>query len=546
MKRGLVLLTLTLAIGLGLSHATETSCENVKAFCIDFNWGEGGPNGFARPGLWADADPNKHVAWYKALGANVIQTFCVSCNGYAWYKGGVVPAQPGLKHDFLTDVVRLGHEEGMTVMGYFCIGANTRWGQAHPNESYGIPAHTHIPFTTDYIDYLCSAVADALTTTGCDGFMVDWFFNGPYNPQHARLKWLACEQQMWTELMEDAFPGKDHITTEQETEFKRRAVERCWTRVRKAAKTANPDCIIWLSCHDLKHPQLVGSRIFKEADWLMNEAGDIATIEATRKMVGPHTKLLTCVVGWGDKHNARELVPAAREANVGVYGFSRPGADSLPLPIATYHASPIDSFTGNDRNIATLARWYKGLPFEAVTTPMPVPSQGQITWHEQERLMFVCLDPATWQGREYDNHTTDFSKPAIAHHTPWHATSEKIAEIKNAMQSNWNPCGTWSQADFKQGSVKLRIDLTGKITEAGQWQVKFTPADPKATLTFSNAVLLQQGQASVPGVLTQSKENPMIWHVNRTAVVTQGTEDIGLTLVLSGEPCAGDIVVRKR
>lgn len=104
----------------------------IQAFCIDFNWGAGGPNGFAKPGLWADADPSEHVAWYKGLGASVIQTFCVSCNGYAWYKGGVVPAQPGLKHDFLTEVVTLGHKEGMKVMGYFCIGANTRWGQVHP------------------------------------------------------------------------------------------------------------------------------------------------------------------------------------------------------------------------------------------------------------------------------------------------------------------------------------------------------------------------------------------------------------------------------
>jgi len=91
------------------SHLVEaTRIKDVKAYCIDFNWGDGGPNGFAKPGLWAAADPAKHVAWYKAMGANVIQTFAVSCNGYAWYKNGKVPAQPGLKHDFLPEMVRLG------------------------------------------------------------------------------------------------------------------------------------------------------------------------------------------------------------------------------------------------------------------------------------------------------------------------------------------------------------------------------------------------------------------------------------------------------
>ncbi len=35
------------------------------------------------------------------------------------------------------------------------------------------------------------------------------------------------------------------------------------------------------------------------------------------------------------------------------------------------------------------------------------PTAAQYTYHEQERIMFVCLDPCTWQGREYDNHSTD-------------------------------------------------------------------------------------------------------------------------------------------
>ena len=98
----------------------------IYSFNLDFNWGEGGPNEFAEPGLWADASPVEHVKWYKDMGVNTIQTFCVSCNGYSWYKNGVVPEQPGLKHDFLPEMVKLGHQEGMKVMGYFCIGSNTK------------------------------------------------------------------------------------------------------------------------------------------------------------------------------------------------------------------------------------------------------------------------------------------------------------------------------------------------------------------------------------------------------------------------------------
>jgi hypothetical protein len=115
----------------------------IKAFCIDFNW-VGGK--FAPPGHWADASPAEHVAWYHGLGANVIQTFAVSCNGYAWYYGGQVPAQPGLEHNFLAEVVELAHRQGMLAMAYFCVGANSKWGADHPDLSYGTPSTLHIPF----------------------------------------------------------------------------------------------------------------------------------------------------------------------------------------------------------------------------------------------------------------------------------------------------------------------------------------------------------------------------------------------------------------
>lgn len=38
------------------------------------------------------------------------------------------------------------------------------------------------------------------------------------------------------------------------------------------------------------------------------------------------------------------------------------------------------------------------------------PTSPQYAWHEQERIMFVCLDPCTWQGREYDNHSTPLER----------------------------------------------------------------------------------------------------------------------------------------
>lgn len=68
----------------------------IQSYCLDFNWGQG--RRFAEPGRRSGADPAGHVAWYKAMGANVIQTFAVSCNGFTRPRTdcGIVPLEPTL------------------------------------------------------------------------------------------------------------------------------------------------------------------------------------------------------------------------------------------------------------------------------------------------------------------------------------------------------------------------------------------------------------------------------------------------------------------
>jgi hypothetical protein len=338
----------------------------IKAFCIDFNWGPGGVNAFTGPGYWASADPSQHVRWYKELGCNVIQTFAVSCNGYAWYKQGIIPEQPGLAHDFLTEMVRLGHENGMKVFGYFCVGANTRWGQEHPDLSYGIPSAPHIPFTKGYLDYLAGSIRDAVQKTRMDGFMIDWVWN-PDGP----IRWLPCEQELYRELMGESFPGKDAVTPARELQFRRKAIDRCWETIRHAAKGTDPNCIIWLSCNQLTHPDIEGSTLLREVDWIMNEAPDTGELEKLKGSFGPHVRLLQCMVGWGDRHNPKKILAAENASSINIYGFAAPRPNSLPLPVSEYLSKPIDSFEGNDRNIAVLARYYNQTRVEELKIQPP-------------------------------------------------------------------------------------------------------------------------------------------------------------------------------
>jgi hypothetical protein len=339
----------------------------IKSYCLDFNWVPTQRRGkpFAQPGQWAGADPAAHVAWYKSVGANVIQTFCVSTNGYAWYKDGFVPEQPGLVHDFLPEVVKLGHAEGMKVFGYFCIASNPRWAELHPGQSYGSPTTYHIPYTDDYLDFLAKSIGDAVKRTGIDGFMIDWVWMP--NRKSTEGKWLDSEKALYQQLMGEPFPGEEALgeKSAKYTEYSRKAIDRCWKTIRKAAKDANPDCVIWLTVNQINHPHVVNSDMYKEADWLMNEAGSLEAIERVKGMVGEHTRLITCMALWNGQ-DAVAAVPEALKAGVGLYGFTAPKGNDGLVPLDKILSRQVFELTGDDRSIAVLARAYHGMSVHAL------------------------------------------------------------------------------------------------------------------------------------------------------------------------------------
>jgi hypothetical protein len=282
--------------------AEKRTSTPVRAFCVDYNWNhetewEGKP--WAKPGLWADVDPVEHVRWHKELGCNAIVTFAVSCNGYSWYKNSIVPEQPGLKHDFLTEAVRLGHKNDMKVFGYFCFAANWRWGKENPDYSYGTPGWYHIPYTRKYLDFLCASIEDAFKKTGMDGMRIDWLWNPDDN------RWLPCEQEMYDELMGEKFPGVEEITKEQTLLFRKRSLNRCWQRMYETVKKLNKNNIVWHSINNLHYPDLVGDSVpmlmLKQADWLTNEAGDLKSLQEVASKVGKQTRLVTCMAKWNNQ-----------------------------------------------------------------------------------------------------------------------------------------------------------------------------------------------------------------------------------------------------
>ena len=256
----------------------------------------------------------------------------------------------------------------MRIMGYFTIGSNPRWGKENPDFSYGCspimqqgkPHNCHIPYTDRYLSYLDSAVRDVISKTDIDGFMLDWLWQ-PLR-ESTNGKWIECEKKLFEQLMGKPFPGEDNLSDSEEVAYSRKAIDRCWETVRKAAKETKPSCILWLSCNNPKHPHVQNSILFKQIDWLMNEAGDLESINAVKSMIGPNTTLVTCLAAW-NKMDAVKLIPDAMKNNIGLYGFIPP---KCYKPVSYFLSMPVDSFRDDERNTAALARAYNNLPMDYV------------------------------------------------------------------------------------------------------------------------------------------------------------------------------------
>ena len=115
----------------------------------------------------------------------------------------------------------------------------------------------------------------------------------------------------------------------------------------------------------MNHPHVVDSDMYREADWLMNESGDMKRIHAVKSMIGKHTRLITCLALW-NRQDATKVVPEALKAGVGLYGFAKPRQpDSGLIPLEGILPRPVGELRGDDRNIAVLARAYHGVSVDA-------------------------------------------------------------------------------------------------------------------------------------------------------------------------------------
>lgn len=329
--------------------------SDIRGFSIDLNWDLFGRP--TSPGLYRHADPQAHVDWYSELGANVIQSFCVSYNGYAYFPSELAPVVPGMAK-FFNKQIQLGHQRSMKVMGYFCLGSNPFYITQRPSDEwynlqgdgfdFGNAHSAHsIPFSDRYLDFFCSVIREALERTEMDGFMIDWF-------RILRAKtWIGAERHLWKQLMGEDFPTCGAPPEKEILEFDRRQFENAWVRIRDTVSETRP-ALIWTN-HPFTRaddPVWTGHRLLKEVDWVLNESPDFGILGWLQNQCGPQTKIIQNICGWSD--HTPDSWKEVDQSRFGLYGFAAANPDTtLPWTKPEVEAArrPIMA----DRYLATLS-----------------------------------------------------------------------------------------------------------------------------------------------------------------------------------------------
>jgi len=102
--------------------------------------------------------------------------------------------------------------------------------------------------------------------------------------------------------------------------------------------------------------------------------------------------------------------------------------------------------------------------------PCAIPTPEQIAWHQMEIQMFLCLDPCSWQGREYDNHSTPLSKinPTKLNTDQWCAVAKSFGARQILFVAKHTGGFCWWQTATSDYSIKNTPYKDGKGDVLGE------------------------------------------------------------------------------
>ena len=112
--------------------------------------------------------------------------------------------------------------------------------------------------------------------------------------------------------------------------------------------------------------------------------------------------------------------------------------------------------------VLTITLTVSSLSAEPVSRGVPTPEQR--AWHAMELQMFLCLDPCTWQGREYDNHSTPLSKinPTRLDTDQWCRVAKSFGARQILFVAKHTGGFCWWQTETSNYSIKDTSFKNGK------------------------------------------------------------------------------------
>lgn len=475
----------------------------------------------------------------KAWGAKEILFVAKHSGGFCWWqtdtnKYGVrnVAWKNG-KGDLLEDVAKSCRKYGLNIGVYLFpgdrslgIGGGGRARDPAGQEAYNKIfrqqlrealeiASKHAPLTEVWFDGSCAVeVGDIIRQCAPDAVV----FQGP----QASIRWVGNESgQLEYDKSWSTLARKDLATGV------------------ATARHSDPNGDAWA-------PLEVNTRLYARA-WFWNPRN-----ESTRKSLDELMRFYYASAGQGavmllnSTPNTDGLIPEGDVKRYRELGdeirrrFDKPLAQTsgrgetieldLGSPSLVNHAVIMEDYSRGERVRGYVLEGFDGKKWAQL-------SQGS---HVGRKRIDCFADAVVWRLRL--RVTRSAGQPLIRGFQAFRVSNFRLAEGQ-PLRSGLVQCGSWRAADFRDGKVPIDLDLTARITEAGQWQVVFVPAGG-GQVNLKDESMLEEGVPAVAGSVQPDKDPPNCLHVTRAASVTKDSR-IRLKVTLEGKPCDGAVQIRQ-
>jgi hypothetical protein len=215
-----------------------------RQICLEYNTPTRAKQRYAEEELrsfFSKYDPVAYAKFCKDIHLDAALMLAVPQGGYTTYLqtkvGEPYPYLKGCDRDFFGETTRELHKQGIACLGYIIIGWNIKYGNEHPEVSFGNPLGPLICLNSPYTDLVIEYSREVLTHYPIDGLRYDIL------DQPAQCRCADC-RKFHKELFADEMP-EEWPDWRRRERFRMESITRCMRRIYEACKAVKPSVEIW-------------------------------------------------------------------------------------------------------------------------------------------------------------------------------------------------------------------------------------------------------------------------------------------------------------